>query len=162
MRTKLLVIFLLLFHFSSFGAVILQYHHVSDTTPKSTSITPEQFAVHLKYLQENSFNVIPLSQLINDIKNQQPLKDKTVAITFDDAYIDIYTNAKPLLDEYNYPYTIYVNPSIINDNESKKNSHYLSWAQLRALGDDGVIIANHGFEHDSLTRITGNLSQHQW
>ncbi|PCI54547.1 MAG: polysaccharide deacetylase [Gammaproteobacteria bacterium] len=166
MRTNFLVIFLLLFHFSSFGAVILQYHHVSDTTPKSTSITPEQFSVHLKYLQENSFNVVPLSQLINNIKNQQPLKNKTVAITFDDAYIDILTNAKPLLDKYNYPYTIYVNPGIINRNENALvtgiNSHYLSWAQLKMLGDEGVIIANHGFEHDSLTRITDGLSQQQW
>jgi len=166
MRANLFVIFLFLFHFSSFGAVVLQYHHVSDTTPKSTSITPEQFAVHLKYLQENSFNVVPLSQLINNIKNQQPLKNKTVAITFDDAYVDILTNAKPLLDDYKYPYTIFVNPSIINRNEDAhvkgKNSHYLSWAQLKALGDEGVIIANHGFEHDSLTRITGDLSQEQW
>lgn len=162
MKTIILALFLLFFHFSSVGAVILQYHHVSDTTPKSTSITPEQFAVHLQYLQENSFNVVPLSQLINNIKNQQPLKNKAVAITFDDAYIDILTNAKPLLDKYNYPYTIYVNPSIINRNEGKKNSHYLKWAQLKALGDDGVIIANHGFEHDSLTRITGDISQQQW
>lgn len=162
MRTLLLAIFLLLFHFSSFSAVILQYHHVSDSTPKSTSITPEQFAVHLKYLQENNFNVVPLSQLITHIKKQQALKDKTVAITFDDAYLDIFTHAKPLLDKYNYPYTIYVNPSIINRNEGKEYSHYLSWAQLKALGDEGVIIANHGFEHDSLTRITDNLSQPQW
>jgi peptidoglycan/xylan/chitin deacetylase (PgdA/CDA1 family) len=162
MRSNLLAIFLLLVHFSSFGAVILQYHHVSSTTPKSTSITPEQFAVHLKYLQENSFNVVPLSQLINKIKNQQPLKNKTVAITFDDAYINILTHAKSLLDKYNYPYTIFVNPSIINRNEGKKNSHYLSWAQLKALGDEGAIIANHGFEHDSLTRITDNLLPEQW
>jgi len=162
MRTKLLVIFLFLFHFSSFGAVILQYHHVSKTSPKSTSITPEQFAIHLNYLQEHNFNVVPLSQLIDSIKNQQPLKNKTVAITFDDAYIDILTNAKPLLDQHNYPYTIYVNPNIINQNKGKVSSHYLSWAQLKKLGDEGVIIANHGFEHDSLTRITGNLTQQQW
>lgn len=162
MRTNLLAIFLLLFHFSSFGAVILQYHHVSDTTPKSTSITPEQFAIHLKYLQENSFNVVPLSQLINNIKNQQPLKNKTVAITFDDAYVDVLNHAKPLLDEYNYPYTIFVNPGIINSNADKKNSHYLSWAQLKTLSDEGVIIANHGFEHDSLTRITNNQSIKRW
>ena len=139
MRTLLLAIFLLLFHFSSFSAVILQYHHVSDTTPKSTSITPEQFAVHLKYLQENDFNVVPLSQLITHIKKQQPLNDKTVAITFDDAYIDILTNAKPILDKHNYPYTIYVNPSIINRNEGKEYSHYLSWSHLKALGDEADI-----------------------
>lgn len=166
MRSILLVIFLFQFHFSSFSAVILQYHHVSDTTPKSTSITPEQFSVHLKYLKENNFNVVPLSQIIDSIKSKQPLKDKTIAITFDDAYVNVLTNATPLLDEYDYPYTIYVNPGIINRNEDALvkgiNSHYLSWAQLKALGDEGVIIANHGFEHNSLTRITDNVSQQQW
>lgn len=162
MRITLLVIFLLFFPFSSFSAVILQYHHVSDTTPKSTSISPEQFAVHMQYLQENSFNVVPLSQIIDKVKSQQPLKDKTVVITFDDAYVDILTNAKPLLDKYNYPYTIYVNPGIINRNEGKEKSHYLSWPQLQSLADEGVIIANHGFEHDSLTRSTDGLSQQQW
>ena len=169
MRINLAAIFLLFFHYTSFGAVILQYHHVSDTTPKSTSITAAQFEVHLKYLEEHSFNVVPLSQIVEKIKTQQPLKNKTVVITFDDAYIDVLTQAKPLLDKYNYPYTIFVNPAIIsrysdNENAVKKGkiSPYLSWSQLKALGDEGVIIANHGFEHDSMTRPTNNTTQVQW
>jgi len=166
MRINLITLFLLFFHFTSSAAVILQYHHVSDTTPKSTSITPEQFEVHLKYLQEHSFNVVPLSQVVEKIKNKQPLKDKTVVITFDDAYTDILTQAKPLLDQFNYPYTIFVNPAIINRNNNRankgKSSHYLSWEQLTSLADENVIIANHGYEHDSMTRITDGLTQTEW
>ena len=158
MKLNFITLLLLFFHSTSFGAVILQYHHVSDTTPKSTSITPTQFEVHLKYLQEHNFNVIPLSQLIDKIKKQQPLKNKTVVITFDDAYLDIETNAKPLLDKFNYPYTIFVNPSVI----TQSSFSYLSWEQLKALADEGVIIANHGFTHDSMTRIPDNLTQTQW
>ena len=163
MMTKgFLALLIYCFHFTSFAAVILQYHHVSDDTPKSTSITPKQFEVHLQYLKDNHFNVIPLSQVIDDIKSQQPIKDKTVAITFDDAYIDVLTQAKPILDKFNYPYTIFVNPGIINRNEARNSSHYLSWAQLKTMADENVIIANHGFEHDSMTRITEGLTQEQW
>jgi len=158
MKYRLFAFLLYCFHFTSFAAVILQYHHVSDTTPKSTSITPAQFEVHLKYLQEHSFNVVPLSQIMEKISKQQPLKDKTVAITFDDAYTDVLNQAKPLLDQFNYPYTIFVNPSIIN----RKSPHYLSWTQLKTLADEDVIIANHGFKHDSMTRISDNLTQTQW
>ena len=129
MKLNFITLFLLLFHSTSFGAVILQYHHVSDTTPKSTSITPAQFEVHLKYLQEHSFNVIPLSQMIEKIKNQQPLKDKTIAITFDDAYLDILTNATPLLNKFNYPYTIFVNPNVI----TQSSSSYLSWESTESV-----------------------------
>lgn len=162
MKINFVAIFLFFIHFTSFGAVILQYHHVSDMTPKSTSITPAQFEVHLKYLQEHSFNVVPLSQIIDKIKHHLPLKDKTVAITFDDAYTDILTQAKPLLDRFNYPYTIFINPAIIDRNKDRKSPRYLSWEQLKALADENVIIANHGYEHDSMTRITNGLTQAQW
>ena len=161
MKFFVVAFLLLFFHSSCFGAIILQYHHVSNSTPKSTSITPQQFEVHLKYLEEHSFNVVPLSQIVDKIKNQEPLKDKTVAITFDDAYIDVLTQAKPLLDQFNYPFTIFVNPGVISRQPNKSPS-YLSWAQLKSLADEGVIIANHGFEHDSVARTPVGLTQDQW
>lgn len=162
MKYGVLALLLYCFHFTSVAAVILQYHHVSDTTPQSTSITPQQFAVHLQYLKDQQFNVVPLSDVVDAIKNKQPLADKTVAITFDDAYIDVLTHAKPLLDKFNYPYTIYVNPNIISNNENLEDSQYLSWQHLKAMANDGVIIANHGFEHDSLIRVSPGLTKAQW
>jgi peptidoglycan/xylan/chitin deacetylase (PgdA/CDA1 family) len=162
MNRTLIAFLFLFFHFSSFAAVILQYHHVSEDTPPSTSITPKQFEVHLQYLQDQQFSVVPLSDLIEGIKNQQALPDKTVAITFDDAYLDILTEAKPLLDKFGFPYTIFVNPAVITRNENKKSLHYLSWQQLKVMADDGVIIANHGDEHNSLIRIDDGLTQGQW
>ena len=103
MKLMLAVILLLFIHASALGAVILQYHHVSNTAPKNTSITPTQFEAHLTYLKEHNFNVVPLSQIIEKIKNQQPIKDKTVAITFDDAYVDILNHATPLLNSADDP-----------------------------------------------------------
>ncbi|HBY85746.1 MAG TPA: polysaccharide deacetylase, partial [Colwellia sp.] len=64
------VVLLLSIAFSSHAAVILQYHHVSDSTPASTSISPKQFEVHLQYLKDNNFKVVALSELIEGIKNQ--------------------------------------------------------------------------------------------
>ncbi len=145
--------------FQAISAVILQYHHVSDSTPPSTSISPAQFRVHMQYLKDNHFNVVPLSEVIDAIKSKNPLKDKTVAITFDDAYIDILTQGKPILDEYNFPFTIFVNPAIIERSSHKKSPKNLTWQQLKVLADSGVIIANHGFEHDSVARITSNHSE---
>jgi len=162
LQTLVSVALLLSIAFSSHAAVILQYHHVSDSTPASTSISPKQFEVHLQYLKDNNFKVVALSELIEGIKNQQALPDKSVAITFDDAYIDVLTQAKPILDKFAFPYTIFVNPGIINRNEKNDASHYLSWIQLKALSDEGVVIANHGYEHDSMARMTEGLTQTQW
>jgi len=162
LQTLFLISFLCSVSLSSYAAVILQYHHVSDSTPASTSISPKQFEVHLQYLKDNNFKVVPLSEIIDGIKNQQPLADKSVAITFDDAYIDVLTQAKPILDKFSFPYTIYVNPGIIERNINNASSHYLSWIQLKGLADEGVIIANHGYEHDSIARIPDGVSQTEW
>ena len=158
MKIVLISLLLFLFHSSALSAVILQYHHVSETTPKSTSIIPAQFEAHLKYLKTHNFDVVPLSYIIEKAKNKVKVQDKTVAITFDDAYINILTHAKPILDKYNYPYTIFVNPGVINRNLPSN----LSWDQLNSLAEEGVIIANHGLEHDSVIRITDNYSKAQW
>lgn len=158
MKRFLLASLLFWFNVTAFAAVILQYHHVSDTSPKSTSISPAQFEVHLQYLKDHNFTVVPLSEIMNTIKMQQPLKDKMVAITFDDAYQDNVTFAKPLLDKFNYPYTIFVNPSIIK----RGSKSYLSWQQLKSLADEGVIIANHGYAHDSMARKPKDVTEEAW
>lgn len=153
-----ILIFFLSFTFNCLAAVILQYHHVSDDTPSSTSISPLQFEAHMQYLADNSFRVVSLSELMNSILKQQPIPDKTVAITFDDAYLDILTQGKPILDKFNYPFTIFINPGIIN----QEKQHYLSWQQLKKMAEEGVIIANHGFNHDSLARISKDLTEQEW
>ena len=52
------------------SAVILQYHHVSTDTPKSTSISPAQFELHLNYLANNGYQVLPLSHIVAAIKDK--------------------------------------------------------------------------------------------
>ncbi|XQW84925.1 polysaccharide deacetylase family protein [Thalassotalea piscium] len=156
-KVAVALLLLLVSHFTQ-SAVILQYHHISDSTPESTSISPIQFEAHLQYLADNNFTVVPLSELMNTILKKQPLKDKTVAITFDDAYLDILTQGKPILDKFNYPFTIFINPNIVE----RSPKGYLSWQQLKAMADDGVIIANHGLEHDSLARLVDGMDNNNW
>ncbi|MFT5756879.1 MAG: peptidoglycan/xylan/chitin deacetylase (PgdA/CDA1 family) [Alteromonadaceae bacterium] len=158
-RCKLTLLFLLYScSYLAHCAVILQYHHVLKYTSSGTSISPSQFEKHLQYLEDNNFNVVPLSDIMNSIKKQQPLLNKTVAITFDDGYRDVLDNAKPLLDKFNYPYTIFINPTMID----KNFAGFLSWQQLKLMADQGAIIANHGLDHHSLARIPQGFSEQQW
>jgi peptidoglycan/xylan/chitin deacetylase (PgdA/CDA1 family) len=146
---------------TSEAAVILQYHHVSDSTPKSTSITPQQFEVHLQHLADENFNVIPLPILVDALKNKKSLPDKTVAITFDDAYSNILSQAKPILDKFNFPYTIFINPKLI----SSSSEPYLSWDQITELSNlpnQNVTIANHGLTHDSFARQSKSQTKEEW
>jgi peptidoglycan/xylan/chitin deacetylase (PgdA/CDA1 family) len=147
-----------IFSWSSHAAVILQYHHVSDDTPRSTSISVIQFEAHLQYLADNEFDVVSLSTLMNAIRKQQPIPDKTIAITFDDGYLDILVNAKPLLDKFNYPFSIFINPNVIEQGYSG----FLTWQQLKGLADEGTIIANHGYSHHSFARLPTDSEPVEW
>ncbi len=140
------------------SAVILQYHHVSENTPAITSVTPDVFQKHITYLSENQFEVKPLTDVIEALRSKTPLPEKTVAITFDDAYLSIYTNAFPLLKNKGWPFTIFVSPKPVDKGYGK----FLSWQQIEEMTRHGATIANHTMNHDhSVERNPGETEQ-QW
>jgi len=135
-------------------AVILQYHHVSSRTPASTSISAEGLRTHMQYLRDNNFEVLPLQDVVEALRTGQSLPGLTAAITFDDGYLSVYEVAYPLLEEFNYPFTIFVTAGLVSSNSAL----YASWAQLREMGDGplGVTLANHSMTHPyMLERLPG-------
>jgi len=140
------------------AAVILQYHHVSETLPAVTSVSANTFTKHLSYLKEHNFNVIALNELISALKQGETLPDKTVAITFDDGYNNNYEQAAPILEKFGYPYTIFVNPKLIDEGKS----YVMGWDKLRKLAKKGALIANHSGQHDYLHRTLENETNAQW
>lgn len=140
------------------AAVILQYHHVSETLPRVTSLSESEFSDHLGFLKEHGYQVVPLQQIIESIKQQKSIPDKTVALTFDDGFLNNFTQAAPILKRFNYPYTIFVNPQLIDEGKN----YVMSWQQLRALTKEGAFIANHSAKHDYLHIIENDESFLQW
>ncbi len=143
---------------STQAAVILQYHHVSKTLPKVTSVESDTFRAHLLYLQQKKFNVVALDTLIDGLREGQTFPDKTVAITFDDGYDNNIEQAAPILAEFNYPYTIFVNPALIDEGKG----YVMTWEQLRTLSKQGALIANHSSRHDYLHHKLAGETQKQW
>ena len=138
--------------------VILQYHHFSDTTPASTSVTPAQFADQLEYLSHNGFTVMALRDVALSLYHQLELPDKCVSLTVDDAYLSVYQNAYPLVRKYQWPLSIFVS----SDHVADDSSLYMSWAQLREMQQHGVSIENHSKSHVHLIRQQTGETEQQW
>lgn len=138
--------------------VVLQYHHVADDTPAVTSIKPDEFIEHLNYLADNQFNVVDLPSALQKIKAGKTLADKSVAITFDDGYLNLLDVALPELEKRGWPATIFVNPGLLK----KHTSHYLSWQQLKTWQNKKMTIANHGWQHDYWVRQPDDMKDSQW
>lgn len=155
-----IVLFLLmcLLGSSANAAVILQYHHVATDTPAVTSISPEQFREQMAYLADNDFTVVPLSQLISELRQEKVIPAKTIAITFDDGYKNIAENAHPILKEYGFPYTLFVAIEPIE----KRYREMMNWEQLKALTQEGAELANHSWGHEHLVRRLEGENEAQW
>jgi peptidoglycan/xylan/chitin deacetylase (PgdA/CDA1 family) len=130
------------------SAIILQYHHISDNTPYSTSTSVALFKKQMQLLKKLRFRVWPLSRIINKLRNGESLPEKVVALSFDDAYSSFYSNAWPILKEYQYPAIIFVATTHITE----QTNEYLSWKQLKYLSTQGVEIGSHSDSHDYLAR----------
>ncbi len=139
-------------------AVILLYHHVATDTPPSTSVDPATFAAHLDYLASHDFNVWPLSKILSHIVNGQPIPDNTVALTFDDAYASVYSEAFPRLKRRSWPFTVFVSTNYID----KHYKNYMTWDQLRDISQHGGELGNHSRSHPHLTRRIDGESESQW
>ncbi|MDL0429882.1 polysaccharide deacetylase family protein [Marinobacter sp. TBZ242] len=136
--------------------VVLQYHHVSDSTPPSTSTSVSLFEGQLDMISELGIEVVPLESGTRDALAGKLDGQKQVAITFDDAYESVYSTAIPELEKRDYPYTIFVNTKAIG-------SHgYMTWKQLEKVRDrSGVTIANHSEDHGHLAKRPDE-SQDNW
>lgn len=82
---------------------------------------------------------------------QQPV----VSITFDDGWQQSYNNAAPLIKQYGYKATFYVNPTAI------ETPHFMTAAQLATLSSTGSEIGAHGHEHTDLTTLKNSAVDYQ-
>ncbi|SBS34005.1 Poly-beta-1,6-N-acetyl-D-glucosamine N-deacetylase precursor [Marinomonas aquimarina] len=137
---------------------ILQYHHVDANTPRATSVAPDEFREHMDYLKSAGFQVVDLPQALTAIKAGEPLPEKAVAITFDDAYRNIYENGFPVLKEHGFPFTVFINTGPIE----KGHSSFLTWAQMQEMEQSGGVFANHTVSHPYMLRLKDGETHEQW
>ncbi len=95
-------------------AIILAYHRVcppSPVDPFGLQVSPEHFREHLQVLRDR-YSVLTLGDFVSCLdKNQLPRR--SVAVTFDDGYVDNLTFARPLLREFDTPATVFVTSGFI-------------------------------------------------
>jgi peptidoglycan/xylan/chitin deacetylase (PgdA/CDA1 family) len=102
---------------------VLNYHRIDNphrtgfnTFRPNVSATPEMFARQMDYLVQK-YRVISGSELVAFIKHKSKLPPNAALITFDDGYLDNYTNAYPILKARNLPAIIFLATDYIGTNK---------------------------------------------
>ena len=89
-------------------AVVLMYHRVAepDTDIWDLAVSPAHFEQQLRVLKQLGTVISTLE--LSERLHERTLKRRSIAITFDDGYLDNYLNARPLLAQYQLPATFFI------------------------------------------------------
>ncbi|AGA77906.1 polysaccharide deacetylase family protein [Echinicola vietnamensis] len=82
---------------------------------------------------------------------KQPIPDKLVVLTFDDAPASHYSVVAPLLQEHGFGATFFVCEFPPNFADTTK---YMNWRQMQALHRMGFEVANHTHTHAHVNELT--------
>ncbi len=132
---------------------VLLYHRVSDDVRDNLTVGIEQFDRQMEFVRSRcdprsieeviAYDAVPASG--------KPL----VCVTFDDGYLDNYTNAAPILLRHRVPAAFFVSTRIIGTHEpfphdvKRENPliPVMQWDQLREMRRQGFTIGSHSMTH---------------
>jgi peptidoglycan/xylan/chitin deacetylase (PgdA/CDA1 family) len=124
-------------------AVVLMYHRFGEGNYPATNIRLEQLDAHIVHLKDGGFSVLPLEQIVDALKARAPLPPRAVAITVDDAYKSVVSEALPRFKRADFPFTVFVATEAVD----KGYLDIMTWADVRRLKAEGVTIGAHSHAH---------------
>jgi len=136
---------------------ILMYHTSSVEEPKSNLkelyVKPAEFENQIEYLKDNGYTFVTFDDWnrLNNIK-------KPVMLTFDDGYLENYTQIFPILKKHDAKITLFltVNHMDIDDGVTYKGDGFSS-KMVKEMSDSGLVkFEGHTITHPSLVQIAGN------
>lgn len=138
---------------------IIMYHEVKTFKTGKDVITPYEFESDLKYLKENYYNTITMTQLIDYVYHDGKLPENPIILSFDDGYLNNSVYVLPLLEKYNMKIVL----SLIGINtddftrvpDSNIDYSHVTWSQLNEMLNSGFVeVQNHSYNlHGTKGRI---------
>lgn len=125
--------------------IALMYHLILDepySSLESLFVRPSELRGHIEVLLERGYRFIFADEY-------GMYGEKTVIMSFDDGYVDNYTEMFPIIKEYNVKVTVFMVAGYIGGGE------FLSEAQIREMSESGLVsFQSHTYNHRSLKGLT--------
>ena len=135
---------------------VLTYHSFASKKGAKMTVSAQAFEAQMKYLKENGYQFITLSQLIGFMDYKISLPPKAVAITIDDGWRSFYEIGFPILQKYNIPATLFVYTRFIGGRKA------MTWRQVKAVSDSGIDIQCHTQTHRNLAVLNEKESLREY
>lgn len=127
---------------------VLLYHHIQPDAQaqalgqKAISVDSAVFDQQMDYLATHGYQTIAAETLADALLNHTPLPQKSIVLTFDDGYSDIYTYAYPVFQKYHLTANLMIPTGLLG------GSDYMSWGQLLEMTNSGLVqVSDHTWSH---------------
>lgn len=144
------------------AVICLCYHAVSPSWPCSLAVTPEQLESQIRSLLRRGWKATTFTEAA-----LRPQADRTMALTFDDAFASVLERAFPILSRLSVPATVFAPTSFMSKRQpllwpgvdhwtATPHAHELSsmnWEDLRSLADHGWEVGSHTRTHPHLNDL---------
>jgi peptidoglycan/xylan/chitin deacetylase (PgdA/CDA1 family) len=124
------------------------YHHVTKfSTGSEYAVSMDQFRRQMQWLYDEGYQTVSIADMVEAIHLGKLLPLKSIILTFDDGFMDVYENAFPILTELDYTGTIYLIEGVINKHP------YITDEIIEDLIDAGWEFGNHSRTHAHLPSL---------
>jgi peptidoglycan/xylan/chitin deacetylase (PgdA/CDA1 family) len=141
------------------AAIIVAFHRVNDDTPQDgLTCGVRKFEQYCEFFRKY-FHVVRFTDIVERLQSGRKL-DRCLAISFDDGYLDNYTNARPILKRLNLPATFFVTTNFIGSNtvafwDQPRPRPWMTWDHVRTMKQDGFEVGAHTRSHVDLGVVSG-------
>ena len=112
----------------------LKDHHFTDSGELNDMIvTLEDFTEQMDYLKNNNYTVLSLKEFELFMVNQKKVPAKSVLITIDDGYQNVFEFAYPVLKKHNFYATQFIITGSITNRSIPYDSTYLHYESIDEL-----------------------------
>lgn len=141
--------------------IVLCYHALSPTWEADLSTTPERFERQIAMLAGRRYRGVTFSEAVRSSG-----AGRVVAVTFDDAYRSVLELARPILERFGMPATVFAPTDGVDaagpldwpgidqwlGGPHERELTPMSWAELRSLASAGWEVGSHTATHPHLTQ----------
>jgi peptidoglycan/xylan/chitin deacetylase (PgdA/CDA1 family) len=145
---------------SSSGLLVLAYHLVGAESSSPVDLPKATFARQMAELCDHA-RVLSLDEALRLLEAGEPLPERSVVLTFDDAYANFLEQAWPILERHALPVTLFVPVRFVDGGgeapiRGTASLAALSWHQLEELVREPLLsVGSHSRTHADLRRLAG-------
>ena len=153
-RLKLVISYLFGQIFKTSGSRVLMYHSISQKIPEDKNniynLKKNIFKQQIQFLKSKKYKLESIENILNETNS--------INITFDDGCKSTLYSASPILTEYKIPFTIYITPKLILNDQGT----YLNKKELLELSSNKYCtVGAHGYSHSPLTSLSAEEARNE-